>query len=74
MEQNLRKLLKCTPDYYEDFETGVVSLVKNNGEAIGTLLNYLNKHPNANTSEILAYAWDIGDQSSDEYEGDDADE
>lgn len=68
MEQELRKLLKRAPDYYEDFETGVASLVKNNGEAMGALIDYLNKHPNANTSEILAYAWDIGDQSSDEYE------
>lgn len=73
MEQKLRKLLKRTPDYYEDFEMGVVSLVKNDYAAMAELIKYLKRHPNATTSEILAYAWEIGDQSSDEYEEDDAD-
>lgn len=70
MEQELRKLLKRVPRYYEDFETGICICLKDNSDAMAAMIVYLKKYPDATISEISEYAWEIGDQTSDEYEDD----
>ncbi|MEG1564558.1 MAG: hypothetical protein RR365_12660 [Bacteroides sp.] len=71
MEQELRKLLKQVPGYYEDFETAMVLLVREDKKAMYLLVNYLNDNPTATISDIGQYAYDIGDQTSDNYEEND---
>lgn len=68
MEEELRKLLKRVPRYYEDFETGIYLCLKDDNNAMSSMIEYLKKHPDATISEISDYAWEIGDQTSDDYE------
>ena len=70
MEQKLRKLLKRVPRYYEDFELGIVLIGRESPETMKLLVDYLEKHPHARTSEIIGYAWSISNHVSEPPEPD----
>lgn len=72
MNEELDKLLRNVPESYDDFVLGMKLYVRNDEKAKAKLIDFLKA--SASTDEVDDYAWDIGDQSSDEYEGDDADE
>ena len=50
-------LLRSVDDYYEGFEMGVVSYIKqsNDPERQHLIEDYILSHPQANTSDILLY-------------------
>lgn len=74
MNEELDKLLRNVPKSYDDFVLGMKLYVRNDEKAKAKLIAFLKANPSASTDEVDDYAWEIGDQSSDEYEGDDADE
>lgn len=74
MNEELDKLLRSVPESYDDFVLGMKLYVRNDEEAKAKLIAFLKANPEASTDEVDDYAWEIGDQSSDEYEGDDADD
>lgn len=68
MNEELDKLLRNVPRSYDDFVLGMKLYVRNDEKAKAKLIAFLKANPGASTDEVDDYAWDIGDQSSDEYE------
>ncbi len=56
MEEELKKMLRSMPDYYYDFELGVLWLLEDNHEAIADTIDYIKNNPDANTGDVLKYA------------------
>lgn len=56
MEEKLKKVLRSIPDYYYDFECGVLWLLEDNDEAIADTIEYIKNTPGVNTGDVLKYA------------------
>lgn len=44
------------PDYYYDFELGILLLLEDNNEAMADTIDYIKNNPDANTGDVLKYA------------------
>ncbi len=41
MEEELKKVLRSMPDYYYDFELGILLLLEDNNEAMADTIDYI---------------------------------
>lgn len=55
--EDLKTLLKKVPDSYEDFVIGI-SLAAKSDEDRDKIANYLQKHKNADTSDVIEFVTD----------------
>lgn len=44
------------PDYYYDFELGILWLLEDNDEAMADTIDYIKNNPDANTGDVIEYA------------------
>ncbi len=56
MEEKLKKVLRSMPDYYYDFELGILWLLEDNDEAMADTIDYIKNNPDANTGDVIEYA------------------
>lgn len=56
MELELRELLRSVPDYYYDFELGIMLLLEDYEEAMAATIDYIKNNPDVNTSDVIEYA------------------
>ena len=56
MEEELKKVLRSMPDYYYDFELGILLLLEDNNEAMADTIDYIKNNPDANTGDVLKNA------------------
>lgn len=55
MEKQLRELLRGMPDYYRDFETGIVLFLEDSDEAMADVISYIKNNPGVDTSDVIGY-------------------
>lgn len=55
MKEELFRLLKGVNDTYDDFITGIWSMIYDNEKAIQKTIDYIKDNPEDNTSDIIKY-------------------
>ena len=61
MEEKLREALRKVPRYYEDFETGIILLLKDDEYAMKELLAFINTNPKARVDDVMDVAEELVD-------------
>lgn len=55
----LKERLKNVSDCYDDFVGGVIAAVRDGEKTAEEVLSYLNENPNAETSDVLDFIFDM---------------
>ncbi len=71
MDNTLKKLLKAVPDSYSDFVTGMAAFLEGEEELTEKMTEYMQKHPDASTSDIIKYHTSIDNTPAPEIVDDD---
>lgn len=70
MKEKLRRLLEKVPGSYDDFVLYPIAALQDNEEAMRTLIEYLEEHPNTRADKIIPITYYLSDKESEPPEED----